>query len=135
MAHARYQEAAQYQMHGLGFIWDHEWEDTRGAGVAGLMIQQDGTVNIIALRADVGVNAESTYCEIVAEEMGMRYEDVFLRQQDDVHLPLMTPDGSCNLTTNGHVMKKIQKRQNRSSSNWLRPQFISSSGTFLPHSQ
>jgi CO/xanthine dehydrogenase Mo-binding subunit len=98
------------RMHGLGFIWDHEWEDTRGAGVAGLMIQQDGTVNIIALHADVGVNAESTYCEIVAEEMGMCYEDVFLRQQDDVHLPLMTPDGSCNLTTNGYVMKKVAKK-------------------------
>ncbi|MBN2062971.1 MAG: xanthine dehydrogenase family protein molybdopterin-binding subunit [Deltaproteobacteria bacterium] len=98
------------KMHGIGFIWDHEWDDNRGAGAAGLMIQQDGTVSVIALRADVGVNAESTYCAIVAEELGMRYEDVFLRQQDDVHLPLMTPDGSCNLTTNGYVMKKIAKR-------------------------
>jgi xanthine dehydrogenase molybdenum-binding subunit len=98
------------RMHGMGFIWDHEWDDNRGAGAAALMIQQDGTVSIIALRADVGVNAESTYCEIVAEELGMRFEDVFLRQQDDVHLPLMTPDGSCNLTTNGYVMKKIAKR-------------------------
>ena len=71
------------RMHGLGFIWDHEWDDNRGAGAAGLMIQQDGAVNIIALRSDVGVNAESTYCAIVAEEMGMRYEDVFLRQQDE----------------------------------------------------
>jgi CO/xanthine dehydrogenase Mo-binding subunit len=74
------------------------------------MIQQDGAVSIIALRSDVGVNAESTYCSIVAEELGMRYEDVFLRQQDDVHLPLMTPDGSCNLTTNGYVMKKVAKK-------------------------
>jgi xanthine dehydrogenase molybdenum-binding subunit len=98
------------RMHGMGFIWDHEWDDNRGAGAAGLMIQQDGTVNIIALRADVGVNAESTYCQIVAEEMGMLRADVFFRQQDDVHLPLMTPDGSCNLTTNGYVMKKLAKK-------------------------
>ena len=98
------------RMHGLGFIWDHEWDDNRGAGAAGMMIQQDGTVSIIALRADVGVNAESTYCSIVAEEMGVRYDHVFLRQQDDVHLPLMTPDGSCNLTTNGYVMKKLAKK-------------------------
>jgi xanthine dehydrogenase molybdenum-binding subunit len=34
---------------------------------------------------------------------------VFFRQQDDVYLPLMTPDGSCNLATNGYVMKKIAK--------------------------
>jgi len=98
------------KMHGMSFIWDHEWDDNRGAGAAGLMIQQDGSVSIIALRSDVGVNAESTYCQIVAEELGMRPEDVFLRQQDDVHLPLMTPDGSCNLTTNGYVMKKVAKR-------------------------
>ena len=97
-------------MHGIGFIWDHEWDDNRGAGEAGLLIQQDGTVSIIALRADVGVNAETAYCQIVAEELGMRFEDVFLRQNDDVHLPLMTPDGSCNLTTNGYVMKKLAKK-------------------------
>ena len=96
--------------HGMGLMWDHEWEDNRGAAAAALMIQQDGTVSIIALRADVGVNAESTYCAIVAEELGMRYEDVHFRQNDDVHLPLMTPDGSCNLTTNGYVMKKIAKK-------------------------
>ena len=98
------------RMHGLGFVWDHEWDDTRGAGVAGLLIQEDGSVNIIALRADVGVNAETTYCEIVAEELGVRIADVFFRQQDDVYLPLMTPDGACNLCTNGYVMKKVAKK-------------------------
>ena len=94
----------------MGFIWDHEWDDNRGAAAAALMLQQDGSASIIAIRADIGVNAESTYCAIVAEELGMRYEDVFFRQQDDVHLPLMTPDGSCNLTTNGYVVKKIAKK-------------------------
>ncbi len=97
------------RMHGMGFVWTHEWDDTRGAAAAGLMIQQDGTVNIIALRADIGLNAETTYCQIVAEELGMRSQDVFFRQQDDVYLPLMTPDGSCNMSTNGYVMKKIAK--------------------------
>ena len=98
------------RMHGMGFIWDHEWDDNRGAGAGALMIQVDGTVSVIGLRSDIGVNAESTYCSVVAEELGMRYEDVFLRQQDDVHLPLMTPDGSCNLTTNAYVMKKLAKQ-------------------------
>lgn len=101
------------KMHGIGFIWDHEWDETRGAGMAAVIIQQDGTVNVIATRSDVGVNAESTYCAVVAEELGIRYEDVLLRQQDDVHLPLMTPDGSCNLTTNSYVMKKAAKKAKR----------------------
>jgi CO/xanthine dehydrogenase Mo-binding subunit len=97
------------RMHGMGFIWSQEWDDTRGAGAAGVMIQQDGSVNIVSFRSDIGLNAETTYCQIVAEELGMRSEDVFFRQQDDVYLPLMTPDGSCNLSTNGYVMKKVAK--------------------------
>jgi CO/xanthine dehydrogenase Mo-binding subunit len=97
------------RMHGMGFVWSQEWDDTRGAGAAGVMIQQDGSVNIISFRSDIGLNAETTYCQIVAEELGMRSEDVFFRQQDDVYLPLMTPDGSCNLATNGYVMKKVAK--------------------------
>lgn len=112
------------RMHGLGFVWDHEWDDTRGAGVAGLLIQEDGSVNIVALRADVGVNAETTYCEIVAEELGVRVEDVFFRQQDDVYLPLMTPDGACNLCTNGYVMKKLQRKLSRNFWNQLQLPFI-----------
>ena len=55
----------------------------------------------------MGVNAETTYCQIIAEELGMQAEDVFFRQQDDAYLPLMTPDGSCNLTTNGYLMQKL----------------------------
>jgi CO/xanthine dehydrogenase Mo-binding subunit len=98
------------RMHGMGFVWSQEWDDTRGAGSAALMFQADGTVNIIALRSDIGLNAETAYCQIVAEELGMRVEDVFYRQQDDVYLPLMTPDGSCNMVTNGYVMKKIAKQ-------------------------
>lgn len=95
------------RMHGMSFTWTHEWDDTRGAACAALLIQPDGTANIIAIRSDVGVNAETTYCEIIAEELGMRPEDVFFRNNDDVHLPMMTPDGSCNLTTNGYLMQKL----------------------------
>jgi CO/xanthine dehydrogenase Mo-binding subunit len=95
------------RMHGVSFTWTHEWDDTRGAAAAALMIQADGSANIIGLRSDVGVNAETAYCQIVAEELGMKAGDVFFRQGDDTHLPLMTPDGSCNLATNGYLMQKL----------------------------
>lgn len=98
------------KMHGLGFIWDHEWDDNRGAGMAGVFIQQDGSVNIVSIRTDVGVNAETTYCQIVADELGVRVEDVHFRPHGDVYLPSMTPDGSCNLTTNGYVMRKAARK-------------------------
>ena len=51
----------------------------------------------------------------------MRPEDVFFRNQDDVYLPLMTPDGSCNLVTNGYLMQKLGGWPSRSSSKWRRP--------------
>jgi len=38
----------------MGFIWSHEWDDNRGAGVGGVLIQQDGSVNIVAFRCDQG---------------------------------------------------------------------------------
>ncbi|CAB1065048.1 Xanthine dehydrogenase, molybdenum binding subunit (EC [Olavius sp. associated proteobacterium Delta 1] len=98
------------KMHGMGFIWSHEWDDNRGAATCAVMIQQDGSVNLIALRADIGVNAESTYCEVLAEELGMKFEDVFFRNHDDVYLPMMTPDGSCNLTTNSYVVRRAAKQ-------------------------
>ncbi|MBN2186559.1 MAG: xanthine dehydrogenase family protein molybdopterin-binding subunit, partial [Dehalococcoidia bacterium] len=98
------------KMHGMGFIWDHEWDDNRGAAVAGVLIQQDGSVSIVSQHSDIGVNGESAYCQVVAEELGMRYEDVFIRQQDDVHFALMTPDGSCNLITNAYVLKKAARK-------------------------
>ena len=43
------------RMHGMSFTWTHEWDDGRGAACAGLMVQPDGTVNIVGIRADVGV--------------------------------------------------------------------------------
>jgi CO/xanthine dehydrogenase Mo-binding subunit len=101
------------KMHGVSFTWTHEWDDTRGAAAAAIMIQADGSVNIIGLRSDVGVNAETSYCQIVAEEIGMKVEDVFFRQGDDTYLPLMTPDGSCNLATNGYLMQKLGRMAKR----------------------
>ena len=98
------------KMHGMGFIWDHEWDDNRGAAVAGVLIQQDGSVSIVGQHCDIGVNGESAYCQVVAEELGMRYEDVAIRQQDDVHFALMTPDGSCNLITNAYVLRKAARK-------------------------
>ena len=98
------------KMHGMGFGWTHEWNSKRGAGTAGLLIQPDGSVSILAQRADVGVVAETAYCQIAADELGMRYEDVTLKQQMDTGFAMMTPDGSCNLCTNGHVVRRAARK-------------------------
>ena len=98
------------KLHGIGFFWTHEWDDTRGNGCAGLMMHCDGTVDILAQKSDVGVNPMTTHCEIVAEELGLRLEDVNFRHFEDVGFQMMTPDGSCNLCTDGYVIVKAARK-------------------------
>ena len=38
--------ARERKMHGIGFTWTHEWDDTRGAAVARMIIQVDGSVTL-----------------------------------------------------------------------------------------
>jgi len=98
------------KMHGISMVWTHDWDSTRGVGMAGVLIHHDGSVDIISQKADIGVNHDTTYTQIVADELGMRYEDVNFRSFNDVGFQLMTADGSCNLCSNGYVVRKAAKR-------------------------
>jgi len=105
---------ANGRMHGMAFTWSHDWDDTRGTGSAAVMFQNDGSVSIIAQHSDVGVNAWSTYMQIVADELGVRYEDIEINPFDlNVGFALMSPDGSCNLGSNGFVVKKAARKARR----------------------
>ena len=102
------------RMHGMAFTWSHDWDDTRGTGSAAIMIQNDGSVSIIAQHSDVGVNPWTTYMQIVSDELGVRYEDIEINPFDlNVGFALMSPDGSCNLVSNGFVIKKAARKARR----------------------
>ena len=102
------------RMHGMAFTWSHDWDDTRGTGSAAVMIQNDGSVSIITQHSDVGVNPWTTYMQIVADELGVRYEDIEINPFDlNVGFALMSPDGSCNLGSNGFVVKKAAQKAKR----------------------
>jgi xanthine dehydrogenase molybdenum-binding subunit len=81
-----------------------------GAGAAGILIERDGSVTILSSRLDVGLNAESTYCDIAADTLGVLPEVVHFRIMEDPGFFLMSPDGSCNLCNNGYVIRKAAKR-------------------------
>ncbi len=99
------------RMHGIAFTWTHEWDDVRGAGSAAVQVEADGTVSIVSNHADIGVNPWTAYKQIVADELGVRYEDVNVKPFDtDQGFALMTPDGSCNLITNGFIVRKAAKK-------------------------
>jgi CO/xanthine dehydrogenase Mo-binding subunit len=94
------------KMHGLAFTWNHEWEDSAGSGEIAIRIERnDGTASILGMRCDNGVNAETSYCQIAADELGMRMEDVYFRPQIDPGFFTMTPDSSTNMSVNGFAVR------------------------------
>jgi CO/xanthine dehydrogenase Mo-binding subunit len=98
------------RLHGMAFTWTHNWEDTRGHASAGIMIENDGTVSILGTQADLGVNPWSAYCQIVADELGMDYEDVNVRPwtTETGHM-LMSPDGSTALVANSLALRNAAR--------------------------
>jgi CO/xanthine dehydrogenase Mo-binding subunit len=94
------------RMHGIAFTWTHEWDDSCGSGEVAMRVERDdGTVSILGQRCDNGVNADTTYCVLAADEIGMRVEDVFYRQHRDVPFYPMCPDSSTNMSVNGWAVR------------------------------
>ncbi|NLE73712.1 MAG: xanthine dehydrogenase family protein molybdopterin-binding subunit [Actinobacteria bacterium] len=91
------------RLHGIGFTWDHEWDDIRGVSCVGLMVNVDGTVDILAQKSDVGCDYMTTHCRIVAEEIGLPIEHVNWRHFEECGFQMMTPDGSCNLCVDAYA--------------------------------
>lgn len=98
------------KMHGLGFTWTHEWEDSAGASEIGMYFERnDGSVTILGCRADVGVNAETAYCQIAADELGVPVEIVRFKHTEDAGFFTMTPDTSTNLSVNGWAVRNAAR--------------------------
>jgi CO/xanthine dehydrogenase Mo-binding subunit len=98
------------KMHGLAFTWTHEWEDSAGTGEIAIRLERtDGTASILGMRCDIGVNAETAYCQVAADELGMKVEDVFYRPHNDPGFFTMTPDSSTNMSVNGFAIRNAAR--------------------------
>ena len=103
------------KMHGLGFNWSHEWDDSGGSSEIAIYLERnDATATILGCRCDCGVNAETAYCQITADELGLRIEDVRYKGQIDAGFFTMTPDTSTNMSVNGaavrHCARLLKKK-------------------------
>jgi CO/xanthine dehydrogenase Mo-binding subunit len=99
------------KLHGLAFTWDHNWDDTRGTGSGAIMIENDGSVSIIGQHVDIGPNPWTPLCQIVADELGVPFDSVHIKPWTvDSGFVLMSPDGSCNLVTNGNIVRKAAQK-------------------------
>jgi len=103
---------ANGKYHGMGFVWSIAWQPIRrtGGSSAGLIVRNDGTVNIITLLNDFGVSRMDSCCRIVADEMGMAYEDVFCKPEDNVGFGLQDHGSSLGITTDCPVMVKLGRQ-------------------------
>jgi xanthine dehydrogenase molybdenum-binding subunit len=98
------------RMHGLGFCWSHEWDDSGGSSEIAIHLERnDGTACIYGCRCDNGVNAETAYCQIAADELGMKIEDVYYRPHHDTGFYPMTPDTSTNMSVNGYAVRNAAR--------------------------
>ncbi len=98
------------RMHGLGFCWSHEWDDSAGTSEIAMYFERnDGSLTILGCRADVGVNAETAYCQIAADELGVPVETVRFKHQEDAGFYTMTPDTSTNLAVNGWAVRNAAR--------------------------
>jgi len=94
------------RLHGVGFTWAHEWDDSCGSSEFAIRIERtDGTASLLATGADNGVDAENTYCQIAADEIGLRLEDVHYNPQQYAGFYRMTPDSSTNMSVNGWAVR------------------------------
>ena len=120
------------RMHGLGFTWTHEWEDSAGSSEIGIRIERtDGTATIFSMRADCGLNAETAYCQVAADELGMRIEDVNYMGQIDAGFYAMTPDSSTNMSVNGYAVRNAARLlKQRILEAAVKPRGVTSRGSF-----
>lgn len=82
--------------HGMGFSWFHEWTyGFRGkdGGATGLRVLEDGTVCIMIQNGDIGCATATAYSTVVADELGVPYNQVDNWIEDDWEN--ISHDGGC----------------------------------------
>jgi CO/xanthine dehydrogenase Mo-binding subunit len=95
------------RMHGVGFYAVASWATgVRGSmgnnPHPGLAVARDGTVMVFFRRCDCGQSALTTYCQIIADEAGLRYEDVKIEFKDYFSFDAMYPAGSMGSAINSY---------------------------------
>jgi CO/xanthine dehydrogenase Mo-binding subunit len=93
------------KMHGVAFYGCASWATgTRGANNPhpGITINLDGTSTVFFRRCDCGQSAPSTYCQIVADEMGLSYDDIKIEFKEYFSFDAMYPAGSMGTMTNSY---------------------------------
>lgn len=97
--------------HGIGFNWSHQWNNPAINSGSGVLIEPDGSVSVLCQQCDIGLNFRASAAQVVAETLGMRYEDVAFpnRAMHYTGLTCCPPAGSLAFTTSAYVLKRAAK--------------------------
>jgi len=100
--------------HGIGFLWAHEWSLRKWSSSAAIYIERDGTARIVGQLPSFGCNNWGTYSQIVADEIGMKYEDVQQRcSVDDNGYFMGLIGGSAGTISNTPTLVKCARKAKR----------------------
>ena len=121
---------ANGRMHGVGFIWTHEWQDASGDASIAVALSRDGSANIMAQHADIGVNHRSAISQVVAEELGLKYEavDFMDRGHNTQMFEMEPPAGSSSFTCNAYAAKYAARKARASLLDFVTHDFHYSTG-------
>ncbi len=97
--------------HGIGVSWAHEWGVYKMASSAGMTVMNDGTVKLLGTYIDCGNGAMTTYCQVIADVMGMKLEDIGFRPRDaNGPYTLWPPGASLGCISNIPTIVKAAKK-------------------------
>jgi xanthine dehydrogenase molybdenum-binding subunit len=97
------------KMHGVGFYAMPSWMTglrfgSNWGNAPGISLAPNGTATVFFRRTDNGQSAFTTYCQIVADEIGLRYEDVKIEFKEFFHFDALFPTGSMGASANSYTL-------------------------------
>jgi CO/xanthine dehydrogenase Mo-binding subunit len=110
--------------HGIGFSWQIAWhhrpDDSNARywdslerfdyGPIALRVMGNGNIKLTASLADVGINRQSTYAAIIADEVGVNIENVWIYPADEGTFTVRIGGGSRGLTSNSTLLIRAARK-------------------------
>ncbi len=95
--------------HGCGFTGSGERDLIKA--VARIRKNADDTVEVLASNTDIGQGLKTTFCKIIADTLGIPYEQVYIENPDTDRVPDSGPTvAKCSLMTVGGLLQKAAQR-------------------------
>ncbi len=112
--------------HGIGIVYSHSWGNyTDFNNSIGLKIEGDGTCTLLSVKDDIGTTPHTTYAAIVADEMGLDFNDVHYPacQSTDTGYMLQGGGGAASLHGNSWVCIKLARKAKKELLELIAPKF------------